>query len=51
MWRGAMPLSTKVGQVERASVGWAMYFSGLARMRLRNSSRSAWVEAGPMSIP
>ena len=24
MWRGAMPLSTKVGQVESASVGWAM---------------------------
>ena len=23
-WRGAMPLSTKVGQVDSASVGWAM---------------------------
>src|SRR5688500_14239312 len=24
MWRGAMPCSTKVGQVDSASVGWAM---------------------------
>lgn len=29
-WRGATPLSTKVGQLERASVGWAMPFSRFA---------------------
>ena len=51
MWRGAMPASTKVGQVDKASVGWAMYFSGAARMRRRNSSISAFVAAGPTSMP
>ena len=51
MWRGAMPASTKVGQVDSASVGWAMYFSGAARMRRRNSSISAFVAAGPTSMP
>src|SRR5690606_16234298 len=35
MWRGAMPASTKVGQVDSDNVGWAMYFSGAARMRRR----------------
>jgi hypothetical protein len=27
-WRGATPSSTQVGQVESASVGWAMKFFG-----------------------
>src|SRR5579859_1922518 len=35
IWRGATPWSTKIGQVDSDSVGWAMNFSGASRMRLR----------------
>src|SRR5882672_10476064 len=35
IWRGATPCSTKIGQVESDSVGWAMNFSGESRMRCR----------------
>jgi hypothetical protein len=37
--------------VGQASVGWAMYFSGAARMRWRNSSISDLLDAGPTSMP
>ncbi|MNG35828.1 hypothetical protein D3C84_1226580 [compost metagenome] len=51
MWRGAMPFSTKVGQVDRDNVGCAMYAWGLALIRSRKDSISAAVAAGPTSIP
>ncbi len=51
MWRGAIPDSTYVGQVESASVGCAMYCSGRARTTSRNVSISARVAAGPTSMP
>ncbi|MOA26516.1 hypothetical protein D3C78_1473150 [compost metagenome] len=51
IWRGAIPLSTKVGQVDRLSVGWAMYASGRALRRARKASISAAVAAGPTSMP
>ena len=40
-----------VGHVESASVGCAMYFSGAARIRARNASRSPELAVGPISIP
>ena len=49
--RGASPASTKVGQVDSASVGCAMYFSGDAMIRARNASISAFDAAGPISMP
>jgi len=51
MCRGAIPALTNVGDVERASVGCAMYRSGWALIRLRKSSICARVEAGPINIP
>src|SRR5215218_8315468 len=50
-WRGATPEATKVGQVERASVGWAMKPSGAWRSFRENSSSSRLVACGPTSIP
>ena len=41
----------RAGCVESWIVGWAMKSRGSALMRSRNSSRCAWVEAGPMSMP
>ena len=49
--RGAMPLSTKVGQADRASVGCAMYRAGSATMRSRKAAISAREARGPMSMP
>ena len=50
-WRGATPLSTKVGQVDKARVGWAMKFSGIAFSLARDASISSRVEVGPTSMP
>jgi hypothetical protein len=41
----------KVGHVESASVGWAMYLWGAERIRARNASSSAAEAVGPISIP
>src|SRR6266851_9567680 len=41
-WRGATPLSTKVGQVESDSVGCAMYLAGSATIFSRNTVISSF---------
>jgi hypothetical protein len=51
-WRGATPCSTKVGQVDSASVGWAMKLSGSAFSLSRELLDLALDEAcGPTSMP
>ncbi len=50
-WRGATPVSTKVGQLDSASVGWAMKLPGSARIRARYASRSVTLAVGPISMP
>src|SRR5450755_1119503 len=50
-WRGAKPLAVQVGQVDSASVGWAMKPSGSRFSLSRNASMVAFVAAGPISMP
>src|SRR5579885_1412959 len=50
-WRGATPSSTQVGQVESASVGWAMKFLGAVLSLARNCSIATLLADGPISMP
>src|SRR5271165_1407944 len=50
-WRGATPSSTQVGQVESASVGWAMKFFGLDLSLARKAAIVALSDFGPISMP
>ena len=50
-WRGAMPSSTQVGQVESASVGCAMKFYGADFSLARNAAMVALSAFGPISMP
>src|SRR5579885_2296609 len=50
-WRGATPSSTQVGQVESASVGWAMKFFGLDLSLARKDAIVALSDFGPINMP
>src|SRR5262249_59380913 len=50
-WRGATPSSTQVGQVDNASVGWAMKFFGLDLSLARNAATVAMSAIGPINMP